>query len=217
MQEQTLALHLLDELRYNLGYLLLLFGYRPLEVGALSPPVTARNNLVRRVAVRSGVGMDLEPQGTVLAGLLQDVADGGVGDEADDGLVRSRVELVHEDDHQVDVGGVVVEVTDVNALDATDGRSLGPPDVELDVAGVDGSLGSVELVVLLKNLLRVETRVDADALHRLPPQLGDFEGRRHGGVVGQRVTGWVAEPGVLAGAGVVGQRGRGSEVVPNRT
>lgn len=70
MQDQALALHLLDELRHYLRYLLLLFGDGPLKVGALGPPVAARYDLVRRVGVRSGVGMDLEPQGAVLAGLL---------------------------------------------------------------------------------------------------------------------------------------------------
>lgn len=135
------------------------------------------------------------------------MADGGVGDEADDRLVRIWVEFVHEDDHQVDVGWIVVEVTDVNALDTADGRPLGPPDVELDIAGVNGGLGSVQLVVFLEDLLRVEACVDADALHCLPPQLGDFEWRRHRGVVRQRVTRWVAEPGIVTGAGVVGARG----------
>lgn len=121
-----------------------------------------------------------QPKRTIRTRLLEDMPNGGVGDEPEEGLLGDGIQLVQKDEQQVHLGRVGVGVAYVEGPDAALLGAPRPPNVELRVPRVRGGLDRVQLVVVLEDLLREEACVDGDHGHGRLPGFGDVEGGRRG-------------------------------------
>lgn len=161
-QQQIPPPHLLHQPLDHPRNSLLLIADGPLEVQILDPALAARDDLVRRRGV-GDVAVHAQPQRAVGGGLrLEDVLDGGVGDEAHDVALCFWVDLVDKDDHQVDVGRVVFGVADGHGLGAAAIGALGAGHVQLGVPRTLELLEWLLPLVLGQNLLGKEACVDRD-------------------------------------------------------